>query len=230
MMSPASDPSFYPWFKSPQTCDVIALAASAGGFQAFAQLLSGLPHDFTVPIIALLHRRERQPGEDRLVELLSRRSRLRVVQAQPGQRLAISTVHVAPPACDLRLDAGLFRMLAPAGRPLTSADTLFESLAQQYGPRCIGVVLSGALRDGERGVRAIKARGGTVLVQAPETALIPHMPQAAIRTGAVDGIMHPADIADALVSLTMGRRRVCVMSSTIHIGQVAPSRGQLGLP
>lgn len=230
MMSPASASLFYPWFKSSQACDVIALAASAGGFEAFDQLLSGLPHDFTVPIIALLHRGKRRPGEDRLVELLSRRSRLRVVQAQPGENLAISTVHVAPPACDLRLDAGRFRMLAPVGRRLTSADTLFESLAEEYGPHCIGVVLSGALRDGMRGVAAIKARGGTVLVQAPETAVMPHMPRAAIQTGSVDGVMHPADIADALISLTMGRRRACVVSSGIHIGQLAPSQEQLGLP
>jgi two-component system chemotaxis response regulator CheB len=210
VISPASDPSFYPWFKSAQICDVIALAASAGGFEAFAQLLSGLPHDFTVPIIALLHRGKRSPERDGLVEFLSRRSRLRVTQAMPGQKLAAATVYVAPPACDLRLCAGRFQMLVPAGRFQPCADTLFESLAQEYGRGCIGVLLSGAMTDGVRGVAAIKARGGTVLVQAPETAIIPHMPKAAIQAGAVDGIMHPADIADALISLTMGRRRICV--------------------
>lgn len=228
-MSHASD-LFYPWFKSPQVCDVIALAASAGGFQAFAQLLSRLPEDFTVPIIALLHRGQRPPGEDGLVEFLSRRSRLRVVQAKSGQRPAATTVHVAPPACDLRLYAGRFQLRVSTTKIHASADTLFESLAAEYGPRCIGVVLSGALKDGARGVAAIKARGGTILVQAPETAVMPHMPRAAIQTGSVDGIMHPADIADALISLTMGRRRGYVASSSIHISQVAPFQAQLELP
>jgi two-component system chemotaxis response regulator CheB len=230
MIPPAPDSLFYPWFKSSQRFDVIALAASAGGFQAFAQLVSGLPQDFTVPIVALLHRGKRPPGGDGLVKFLSRRSRLRVIQATHGQSLLAATIHVAPPGCDLRLYAGQFLTGIPTTKIYPSADSLFGSIAEGYGPRCIGVVLSGALGDGVRGVAAIKARGGTVLVQAPETAIMPHMPKAAIQTGSVDGIMHPADIADALISLTLGRRRRRLASSSIHLGQIAPEQAQLELP
>lgn len=207
VLSSTPDALFYPWFKSSQTCEVIALAASAGGFEALAQVLSGLPHDFTVPIIALLHRGKRPPGPDILVEFLSQRSRLKVVQARHGDKLKNATIHVLPPARDMRLNAGSFQVSSSTSRLHPSADMLFESMAEGHGPRCIGVVLSGALMDGARGISAIRARGGTVLVQAPETATVPGMPKTAIRTGFVDGIMHPTDIADALTSLTLGRRR-----------------------
>lgn len=207
---------FYPWFKSSQKCDVIALAASAGGFEAFAQILSALPSDFTVPIIALLHRGTRRLGRDGLVDFLSRRSQLPVFQAKPGTKLEDGTIHVMPPAYDMRLYAGRFLLHFPASKVRPSADVLFESMAEEYGPRCIAVVLSGAMQDGARGVAAIKKRYGTVLVQAPQTAVAPGMPRAAIRTGSADGIMHPSDIADTLVSLTLGRRRAPHTPFTVH--------------
>ena len=218
------DSLFYSWFKSPQKCDVIALAASAGGFEAFAQILSELPSDFTVPIIALLHRGIRQLGRDGLVDFLSRRSQLPVFQAKPGTKLERGTIHVIPPVYDMRLYAGRFLLHFPASRIRPSADVLFESMAEEYGPRCIGVVLSGAMKDGARGVAAIKRRYGTVLVQAPETALSSGMPRAAIRTGFADGIMHPSDIADTLVSLTLGRRRIPHASCSVHKRRSAPSQ------
>lgn len=217
VLSSTPDALFYPWFKSSQTCDVIALAASAGGFEALAQLLSGLPDDFTVPIIALLHRGKRPPGPDVLVEFLSQRSRLRVVQVQPGEKLEPKTIHVLPHTRDMRLQAGCFQVCSSTSRFHPSADVLFESLAEEYGPRCIGVVLSGAQTDGARGVSAIRARGGTVLVQAPETAIVRGMPRTAIQTGFADGIMHPTDIAHALISLTLGRRRA---PSLCHPAQI----------
>ena len=154
------DSLFYSWFKSPQKCDVIALAASAGGFEAFAQILSELPSDFTVPIIALLHRGIRQLGRDGLVDFLSRRSQLPVFQAKPGTKLEMGTIHVIPPVYDMRLYAGRFLLHFPASRIRPSADVLFESMAEEYGPRCIGVVLSGAMKDGARGVAAIKGVTG----------------------------------------------------------------------
>jgi len=216
---------FYPWFKSPQQCDVIALAASAGGFEAFAQVLSALPADFTVPVIALLHRGRRRPGRDVLVDFLSRRSRLRVIQVKPGDRLKTSTVHVMPPVWDMRLCAGRFQVHTSTSRKQhPSADILFESMAEEYGPRCVAVVLSGALTEGARGAAVIKNRYGTVLVQAPETAIVAEMPRAAIRTGSADGVMHPSDIADTLVSLTLGRRRVPHTSFTVHKRQSMPSQ------
>lgn len=196
----------HPWFSQKSPFQVAALVASAGGLEALEQVLPRVSSDFPLPMIVLLHRRERAPGCDLLVRHLARFSRLPILQAKAGEKLRRGTVYAAPPDCHLLLAPGGRILLSDAGperqiRP--SADVLFESLAEHFGPACIAVILSGSLHDGAIGAVKIKASGGMVLVQDPATAFSAGMPNAAIATGCADFVLPPRRIADALITLAM---------------------------
>ena len=204
--APQTPMAAHPWSSLKSPFAVAALVASAGGLEALEQVLPRLSEDFPVPLIVLLHRRERLPGSDLLVHHLSRFSHLPIVQAKAGEKLRHGTIYAAPPNRHLRFGSGGRMLLSEAAgvrqiRP--SADVLFESLAEQFGSACIAAVLSGSLHDGAIGVVKIKASGGMVLVQDPATAFSAGMPNAAIATGCADFVLPPRHIADALVTLTM---------------------------
>ena len=185
---------------------VVALAASAGGLAALSRILSALPAGFPAPILVLQHLDPRHPSW--LAEILGKRTGLRVAQARAGEPLAAGTVLIAPPGHHLLVGADGVLALADTDRvqfSRPSADVLFASLAESWGPGAIAVVLSGRGLDGADGVRAIKRRGGTVIVQDEASAEHAGMPSAAILSGAADQILPLDSIAAALVELTGGR-------------------------
>jgi two-component system chemotaxis response regulator CheB len=184
--------------------EVVACAASAGGLNALSQLISGLPPDFPAAVVVVQHLDPRH--RSLMAEILSKRTNLRVQQAQEGQSLDPGTVYIAPPNRHLLVnpdgtlglsESELVHFLRP------SADLLFESVAASFRERAIGVVLSGTGRDASMGVTAIKKMGGTVIAQDPRSAEFPGMPEAAIETGNVDFTLRLEEIADALVTLVM---------------------------
>lgn len=188
----------------PPAFDVVAIAASTGGSSAYRRVLSLLPSNFSAAILAVQHRDPR--FADLLPGILQRRVPLPVVAAEPGAALLPGTVHVAP--ADQQIAVGtegrlVFRPPEAAARPRCSADALLTSVAAQYGPRAIAVILTGHLEDGAVGVRAIKQMGGRVIAQDPAGAEARGMPSAAIATGCIDFILTPEGIARALVSLVM---------------------------
>jgi two-component system chemotaxis response regulator CheB len=138
-----------------------------------------------------------------LAGLLARRSRLAVRQAVHGEAVQRGTVYIAQPDTHLIVRDGHLALtdtkLVHFSRP--SIDQLFESVADAYGDRAIGVILSGTGLDGATGMRAIKAKGGTTIIQDPASAAHPGMPQAARATGAVDLVLPLEEIGLALVSL-----------------------------
>jgi two-component system chemotaxis response regulator CheB len=182
--------------------DVVACASSAGGLNALSELLSRLPGDLpaAVAVVQHLDRRHRSL----IADILSRRTRLSVKQAEAGENLQAGTVYIAPPNRHLLVnpegrvalaDSELVHFLRP------SADLLFESVAASFRDRVIGVVLTGTGRDGAMGITAIKSMGGTVIAQDPKTAEFPGMPEAAVATGNVDFVLPLPEIANALVML-----------------------------
>jgi two-component system, chemotaxis family, protein-glutamate methylesterase/glutaminase len=179
--------------------DVVVIAASAGGVLPLLDIVASLPADFSTPIAIVLHRTSKPP---RLLDkLLARRCALRVVEASTGDALVPGTIFVAPPDGHLRIQSD--RTLAVEdGRRIdhvrSSANPLFESAAELFGPNVVAVVLSGSGRNGARGVAAIKERGGTVLVQNQSTSQYFEMPAAAIQTGAVDFVLPADEIGEAL--------------------------------
>ncbi|HKW49528.1 MAG TPA: chemotaxis protein CheB [Gemmatimonadaceae bacterium] len=183
--------------------DFIAITASAGGISALAHVLSSLPADFDVPIVVVQHH---TPGRTPdLAHVLSRLSRRPVRIAEAGQRIMPGTVYLAPGSAHLivRLDQSFELM---DGRRIayvrSSAESLFSSAADAYGPRMIAVVLTGLGRNRAGGVRRVKDAGGTVIAQDEATSRYFSMPQAALATGAVDSVLPLGGIAPELIHLT----------------------------
>jgi two-component system, chemotaxis family, protein-glutamate methylesterase/glutaminase len=184
--------------------DVVAVAASAGGLTAISLLLEQLPEDFPLALVIVQHLDPRH--RSLMVDILKRRTKLTVKQAEQDEVLQPSTVYIAPPNNHLLVNEGGALSLTKTElvhfvRP--SADLLFESLAAGYKERAIAVVLTGTGSDGSMGVRAIKKMGGTVIAQ-DESAEFFGMPSAAIATGDVDFVLPLKDIPGALRTLVEG--------------------------
>jgi two-component system chemotaxis response regulator CheB len=182
--------------------DIVALAASAGGLRAISEILAFLPADFLAAIVVVQHLDPRH--RSLMADILSRRTALKVKEAQEGARLSPGTAYVAPPNRHLLVNPDGTLSLSQSElvhfvRP--SADLLFESVAASYKERAIGVVLSGTGSDGSMGVKAIKKMGGTVIVQDQNTSEFFGMPSAAMQTGCVDFVLSLDEISSALVTL-----------------------------
>ena len=179
--------------------DVVAIAASAGGLQALSEVLTGLPADFPVPIAIVQHLD--RDHRSMMAEILDKRSPLSITQAIQGDRLRPGHVYLAPPNRHLVAGAEGILLLTRTERvhfSRPSADMLFESVAENYGPRAIAVVLTGTGKDGSDGVQAIKNAGGTTIAQDEATSEYFGMPGEAIKTGTIDCVLPLGDIAPAL--------------------------------
>lgn len=182
--------------------DLIVIGASWGGFDATAKILCALPAGFTTPIAIAQHRGE--GVEDRLLEdTLQKSCKIPVVDVHHGQPIEPGHVYLAPPEYHLIAEEGRFAVstddVVEFARP--SVDVLFDSAADAYGARVIGVMLTGAGRDGAAGLRRIFDRGGWTIVQDPESAERPSMPEAAIGLGAAREVLPLDEIASRLVDL-----------------------------
>ena len=187
--------------------DVVAIAASAGGFGALSTLLSSLDATFPAPILVVQHLDRRH--RSLMAQLLARRTSLTVTEARSDTKVAAGTVSIAPPNHHLLANAdGTLSLtqteLVHFVRP--SADLLFESVAAAYRERAIAVVLSGTGSDGAIGISAMKKMGGTTIAQ-DDAAEFGGMPQAAVATGAVDFVLPVDEIGPALVSLVAAEER-----------------------
>jgi two-component system, chemotaxis family, protein-glutamate methylesterase/glutaminase len=167
--------------------EVIAIAASTGGPAAIQRLVRQLPAGLTVPIVVAQHM---PPGFTRLfAERLERQSHYAAVEARDGAALRPGTIVVAPGGQQMRVvrEEGEARVVltprAEGDLYAPSADMLFTSIADAFGPAAVAVILTGMGDDGSRGARAIKRKDGTVLVETSESALIYGMPRAAVAAG-----------------------------------------------
>ena len=187
---------------------VMALVGSAGGVAAVSQVLQGLPADLNAAVIVLLHQ---VPDRDnRLVDVLRRRSVLVVEPAQDNEPLMPGVVVVAPPGKHVLIAPGPRVVLivsgaVPPSRP--SADLLLTTLAVQCGPRATAVVMSGYGHDGATGATAIHRFGGTVLASSEASSEVFSMPEATIlRDSAVDHVVAVDAVADVLAAIVAGRK------------------------
>ena len=182
--------------------DIIVVGASAGGIEALRVLVSGLPDDLPAAIFVVLHTSPESPGM--LAEILARVGTLPAVNAQDGARIEHGRIYVAPPDRHLLIEPRVLRVTRgpKENRFRPAVDPLFRSAAQTYGPRVIGVILTGYLDDGTAGLWTIKQLGGTTIVQDPDEALVPFMPQNALAHVKVDYCLLLEEIAPLLVRLT----------------------------
>ncbi|MCC2671503.1 MAG: cheB 2 [Armatimonadetes bacterium] len=165
----------------PAAIEVIVIGASAGAVEALSLLLPPLPADFPVALLIVVHLpRDR---DSLLAELLGARCRVKVKEAEDKERIEGGTVYFAPPDYHLLVEPDRSLSLSvdePVRYSRPSIDVLFESAADVYGERLLGIVLTGANSDGAQGLRTVCEAGGKAIVQAPETASAPFMPQAAL--------------------------------------------------
>ncbi|HEY8088270.1 MAG TPA: CheR family methyltransferase [Polyangiaceae bacterium] len=178
---------------------VVGIGASAGGLEALEALTRALSPER----IALVIVQHGAPGHASMLgEILARCTRIPVLPIGHDTVLEPSTIYVAPPGRDVRIEEGRLRLSTADGRaPSRAIDSFFRSLAGAGGPMAIGVVLSGSGTDGTLGLRAIKEEGGVTFAQEPSTASQPAMPQSAIDSGSADFVLSPAAIAVELVRL-----------------------------
>jgi two-component system chemotaxis response regulator CheB len=179
--------------------EAVVVVGSQGALDSFQTMAGRLPEGFRAAVIFDLHRSE---GHGMTEHILRRRCALPVQLAGDGVVLEPGRIYLAPHDRQLVIgEQGSLRTVGPVeGMGHRFADALLISAARVLGPRAIGVVLSGRLDGGARGVRELKRYGGRVIVQDPRSAVAPAMPSAALATGCVDFALSPERLGHALVA------------------------------
>jgi len=184
--------------KSPRLFPVVGIGASAGGMEAFGQMLEDLPADTGMAFVFIQHL---HPGYDSaLVDILSRHTSMPVLEAGNDMEVEPNSIYVIPPGSYLAIENGVLRLLPrpESHEPRLPVDQFFRTLAADRGTGAIGVLLSGTGSDGMLGLKAIKAEGGITFAQDETSAKYDGMPHSAIASGAVDFILPVGRIASEL--------------------------------
>jgi len=180
---------------------VVTIGASSGGVEALSRLVGGLPTDLPAAVLVVVHFPEGVPSA--LPRILNRAGSLEAVHPEDGDRVERGRVYVAPPGFHLLVEDGRVRLACGpkenGHRP--AVDPLFRSAAVAYGPRVVGIVLTGADDDGAAGLAAIKRRGGVAVAQDPDDALFRRMPESALGYADVDYCAPVGEMAALLARL-----------------------------
>jgi len=186
---------------APTTFPIVGVGASAGGLEAFTQLLQHLPPDTGMAFVLVQHL---DPHHDSaLPELLARETPMPVLEVADGVQVEPNHIYVIPPNANLAILHGVLHLMprSEARGAHLSIDYFFRSLAEDHASRAIGIILSGTASDGVFGLKAIKAEGGITFAQDEKSAKYDGMPHAAIAAGCVDFVMTPERIAAELARI-----------------------------
>jgi two-component system CheB/CheR fusion protein len=194
-----SPPAASPGTVVKDTFHVVGIGASAGGLEAFEHFFTNMPADSGMAFVLIPHLAPEHKSI--MAELLKRYTKMDIFQAEDGMRANPNCVYIIPPNKDMTMLKGTLQLLEPVGRrglrhPI---DFFFRSLAEDQGERAVCIVLSGTGTEGALGLRAIKEKGGLVLVQDPKTARYDGMPVSAIATGLVDHVLPPDKMSEQLL-------------------------------
>lgn len=208
----------------PATPYVVCIGASAGGLEALLVVLFHLRPTGRMAYVIAQHMAS--GGHSTLMAtLLSRNSRLPVLEAAANAPLLPDHVYVIPSGQDGVIQGGSIRLVSPARENLStpSVNVLFSSAAEDAGRHAIGVVLSGTGSDGTAGCRAIKARGGKTFAQAPDAATYDGMPSSAIEAGVIDHVCRETELFETLIAALPG------VSAPGHAAQTRPPQAPMTL-
>ena len=219
---PRQDAKESPYVR-PQAMPIVGVGASAGGLEAFTQLLHALPANTGMAFVLVQHLEPRH--ESMLTKLLSRSTAMPVHEIRERMQIEANHVYVIPANTDLSLMDGLLHVVgrkAPAGHHLP-IDYFFRSLAETRKSQAIGVILSGTASDGTAGLEAIKTEGGITFAQEPASARYDGMPRNAIAAGCVDFVLPPERIAAELARIA---GHPFVTEPLPEEGEALPGRGE----
>jgi two-component system CheB/CheR fusion protein len=180
---------------------VIGIGASAGGLEALSQFVAGLPRQLDCVYVIAQHMSPTH--RSMMADILGRETRLPVREIIDDEVPGTDIIYIIPPGTNLVFQKGRFHLTTPSPEiaPKPSINLLFQSMAEEYDERAVGVILSGTGSDGTRGLRAIKAVGGVTFVQVPETAKYDGMPRSAIDACLADRILSPDQMGRELERL-----------------------------
>ena len=180
---------------------VVGVGASAGGLEAFQQLLNHLPTTTGMAFVFVQHLAPRH--ESMLTELLARSTKIPVQEVKDGMKVAPDHIYVIPPNSNMVISDGVLHLMPRRENELQHMpiDSFLTSLAEDRKGKAIGVILSGTASDGTLGLKAIKAEGGITFAQDEKTAKYDSMPRSAIAAGCVDFILPPEGIAKELARI-----------------------------
>jgi two-component system CheB/CheR fusion protein len=181
---------------------IVGIGASAGGLAAFEAFFSGMPADTDPGMAFVLVQHLAPDHKSILTELIRRYTRMQVFEVEDGMVVQPNCTYIIPPNRDMVLSNGTLQLMDPSAPrwQRLPIDFFFRSLAQDQHERAIGIVLSGTGSDGTLGVRAIKDKGGMIIVQDPVSTEHDSMPRNAIDTGLVDYILSPAEMPTKLIT------------------------------
>jgi two-component system, chemotaxis family, CheB/CheR fusion protein len=180
---------------------VIGIGASAGGLEALSQFVASLPPKLDCIYVIAQHMSPNH--RSMMAEILARETRLPVREICHDETPATDVIYIIPPGSNLVFQKGRFHLTTPSPEiaPKPSVNLLFQSMAEEFDERAVGIILSGTGSDGTRGLRAIKSVGGVTFVQVPETAKYDGMPRSAIDACVADRILPPDQMGRELERL-----------------------------
>jgi two-component system, chemotaxis family, protein-glutamate methylesterase/glutaminase len=188
--------------RSLKDIEAVVIGASAGGIQGLSVVLPALPAGLRAPVLIVLHLPRDRPSV--LADIFGRKCAVPVREAEDKESVVPGTIYFAPSNYHLLVDPGPQLALSaddPVHHSRPSVDVLFESAAEIYKKRLLGIILSGANEDGAVGLAAIHDAGGLTVVQSPDTAIAPAMSLAALKLRPADWVLPLEDIADLLRTL-----------------------------
>jgi two-component system, chemotaxis family, protein-glutamate methylesterase/glutaminase len=182
--------------------EAIVIGASAGGVEALGLILPALPTKFRPALLIVLHLPRERPSL--LVDIYEKRCALPVREADDKEPIEPGTVYFAPPDYHMLVERNRQIALSteePVHYSRPSVDVLFESAADVYRERLLGVILTGANEDGAAGLHAVHRAGGVTVVQQPDSAKVPLMVVSALQRNPADFVLSLPQIAQLLVGL-----------------------------
>ena len=189
------------------TISVIGIGASAGGLEAFSQLLEDLIPNSGIAYVLIQHLAPEK--ESLLRNILSHRTMMSITEIKDETVVEPNHIYVSPPASFVTINRGILKLRPFTGnRHPKTIDHFLTSLAEELGQRAVGAILSGTGSDGTEGLRAIKENGGITFAQDPETAQFPEMPQSAIAAGVVDYVYPATQLAKELPMIILEPKKI----------------------
>ncbi len=182
--------------------EAIVIGVSSGGMNALSSLFSALPGNFSIPIIILQHIGAR--SNNQWIKLLNKKTAVIIKEAEEKEKIENGNAYVSPPNYHLLIERDKtfsFTIDERVNYARPSIDVLFESAAEAYKTKLIGIILTGSNNDGARGMKRIKECGGLIIAQDPETAESSYMPASGIAAVKMDYILPLQGISELLIKI-----------------------------